>query len=51
MHHKVGMGYGEKLDFMNLKNAHEGPAPNHYDPGLTSSIEYKNDSCAKPPNL
>ena len=45
------MGYGEKMDFMNLKYTCNGPASNVYNPGVTSSIEYLNDKCYKAPNL
>ena len=42
------MGYGEKSDFMNLKNADDTPAPNQYNVHMKNSIEEKNDSLSRP---
>ena len=35
---KVAIGYGDKMDYMKLKTAHEGPAPNHYEAHNKNSI-------------
>ena len=35
---------------MNIKNAEDGPAPNHYNAHIRNSIEKVNESMARPPN-
>jgi len=36
---KIGLGYGEKMDFMKLKQVYT-PAPNRYDSHIKDSIHY-----------